>query len=94
MSIKYGFLYAIILMVNQNYNKRKNMNNNYKINTKMIESYMQKHNLDVEKMAKLCGFEKEELTIILENRPKYKLHQIVRLSRIIGVEYENMFIFK
>lgn len=66
----------------------------YMINTEIIEKYMHKHNLSIEKMAKLCGFEKEELVFILENNSKYKLHQIVRLSRIIGIEYENMFIIK
>ena len=64
------------------------------INTEIIEKYMHKHNLSIEKMTKLCGFEKEELVFILENNSKYKLHQIVRLSRIIGIEYENMFIIK
>ena len=64
------------------------------INTEIIEKYMHKHNLSIEKMVKLCGFEKEELVFILENNSKYKLHQIVRLSRIIGIEYENMFIIK
>ena len=66
----------------------------YMINTEIIEKNKNKHNLSIEKMAKLCGFEKEELVFILENNSKYKLHQIVRLSRIIGIEYENMFIIK
>lgn len=62
----------------------------FEINVKLITEYMKKHNLTKEGFAKLCRFELEEVELILKNSAKVPLYQLVRISKIMQVKYENV----
>lgn len=60
------------------------------INVKLIEEYMKKHNLTKESFAKLCRFTLEEVDLILKNSIRVPLYQLVRISKIMQVKFENV----
>ena len=60
------------------------------INIKLIEEYMKKHNLTKEEFAKLCRFTLEEVDLILKNSVRVPLYQLVRISNIMQVKFENV----
>ena len=60
------------------------------INVKLIEEYMKKNNLTKEGFAKLCRFEVSEVELILKNSAKVPLYQLVRISKIMQVKFENV----
>ncbi len=60
------------------------------INIKLIEEYMKKHNLTKEEFAKLCRFTLEEVDLILKNSVRVPLYQLVRISKIMQVKFENV----
>ena len=60
------------------------------INVKLIEEYMKKHNLTKEGFAKLCRFTLEEVDLILKNSVRVPLYQLVRISKIMQVKFENV----
>ena len=60
------------------------------INIKLIEEYMKKHNLTKEEFAKFCRFTLEEVDLILKNSVRVPLYQLVRISKIMQVKFENV----
>ena len=62
----------------------------FDINVKLITEYMKKHNLTKESFAKLCRFTLEEVDLILKNSVRVPLYQLVRISKIMQVKYENV----
>lgn len=64
------------------------------INIKLIEEYMSKNNFDIEKFAKYSALKKEDIEEILKNEKLPPLYLIVRLSRVMNIDYEKLFINK
>ena len=62
----------------------------FDINVKLSTEYMKKHNLTKESFAKLCRFTLEEVDLILKNSVRVPLYQLVRISKIMQVKYENV----
>ena len=64
------------------------------INIKLIEEYMSKNNFYIEKFAKYSALKKEDIEEILKNEKLPPLYLIVRLSRVMNIDYEKFFINK
>ncbi len=64
----------------------------YCFNTTIIEIYMKKQNLTKEEFAKKYYFNLADLEKILKNDRHIPLYQIVKLSRIMSVAYEDLFV--
>lgn len=62
----------------------------FAINVKLIKKYMKKHNLTKEEFARLCRFTLEEMDLILKNSVRVPLYQLVRISKIMQVKFENV----
>ena len=69
------------------------LKNEYRIyiNTKVIYDYMKEKNLTKEELAKKCFIELYDLEKILHNSQNTKLYHIVKMSRIMNIEYDKFF---
>lgn len=63
----------------------------YSVNIELITDYMKKHNLTISDLAKKCRIEEKEMQKVFGKSLNYPLIYILRLSRIMGVEFSKMF---
>ena len=65
---------------------------NFSINVEIIKDYMTNHNLSEEDFAKKCNISLDIIKKILNNQT-VSLIYFVKISRITGIRYENLFIY-
>ena len=65
---------------------------NFSINVKIIKDYMTNHNLSEEDFAKKCNISLDIIKKILKNQ-SVSLFYFVKISRMTGISYENLFIY-
>lgn len=65
---------------------------NFSINVKIIKDYMTNHNLREEDFAKKCNISLDIIKKILKNQ-SVSLFYFVKISRMTGISYENLFIY-
>ena len=79
-------------------NEKENNRKKYKIviefDVKLIYDFLEKKNLSMEEFSKLYSFDIEILRKILKNERNIPLYNIVKLSRIMNIDYEKFFIEK
>lgn len=63
----------------------------YSVNVELITDYMKKHNLSINDLATKCRIEEKEMQKVFGKSLNYPLIYILRLSRIMGVEFSKMF---
>lgn len=65
---------------------------NFSINVKIIKDYITNHNLSEEDFAKKCNISLDIIKKILKNQ-SVSLFYFVKISRMTGISYENLFIY-
>lgn len=65
---------------------------NFSINVKIIKNYMANHNLSEEDFAKKCNICLDIIKKILNNQTVLLIY-FVKISRMTGISYENLFIY-
>ena len=80
--------------MNENENNRKKYKIVIEFNVKLIYDFLEKKNLSMEEFSKYYCFDIEILKKILKNERNIPLYNIVKLSRITNIDYENFFIEK
>lgn len=65
---------------------------NFSINVKIIKNYMTNHNLNEEAFAKKCNIDINVIKKILKNQDVALIY-MVKISRITGINYEELFIY-
>lgn len=65
---------------------------NFSVNVKILKDYMANHNLSEENFAKKCNICLDIIKKILNNQTVSLIYFVI-ISRMTGINYENLFIY-